>query len=125
MKPVTAQMLNPHNYPTDSEQHVNLDILLHRLNVLSEACNMEFQINSGLRSGADQARINPKAPHSKHLIGAAADVNDPHKLIFSWCMNNMAVVEAIGLWMEDPINTPTWTHFQCQPPKSGSRVFIA
>lgn len=122
---VTITKLNPHNYETNAEQASNLSILCDRLNQLSEACGMEFQINSGLRSEADQFRINPKAMRSNHLIGAAADINDPHKLIWSWIMNNMAVAEAIGIWFESPLDTPTWTHCQIHPPKSGNRVFKA
>lgn len=125
MKALILQDLNPHNYDTDSEQKANLGILLERLNQLQDACKIQFKVNSGLRSQADQMRINPKAPRSKHLIGAAADISDPHKLIWSWIANNMHVAEAIGLWFESPLQTPVWTHMQCQPPKSGSRVFIA
>ncbi len=126
---ITMAKLNPHDYPTNSEQQTNLSILCDRLNQLSEACNMEFKVNSGLRSDADQKVIIAaglsRATRSKHLIGAAADIDDPHKLIWSWIANNMAIAEAIGLWFESPLDTPTWTHMSIHPPKSGKRVFRA
>lgn len=120
--------LNPHNFPTNPEIDTNLGILLARLQDLeAEYCksgNPPFVINSGLRSDAQQMLLNPHAPHSKHLIGAAADIRDPHKVIWSWIVDNMPVVEAIGLWFESPDYTPTWTHMQICPPKSGNRIFI-
>ncbi len=126
---ITMAKLNPHGYPTNSEQQANLSILCDRLNQLSEACNMEFKINSGLRSDADQKAIIAaglsRATRSKHLIGAAADIADEHNLIYSWCQNNMEIVAAIGLWMESVLDTKTWIHLQMQPPKSGKRVFRA
>lgn len=121
---VTLAKLNPHNYETNSEQASNLSILCDRLNQLSSACGMEFQINSGLRSEADQARINPSAPRSKHLLGAAADVGDIDGKLWQWVLDNLDTVAAVGLWMEDKHYTPTWVHFQSQPCKSGKRIFI-
>ncbi len=120
--------LNPHSYPTDAEQAANLTILLERLQALESEYvkhgGMPFHVNSGLRSVADQQRINPSAMHSKHLTGAAADVSDPDSRLWTFVIDNMPVVEAIGLWMEDKKSTPTWVHFQCQAPKSGHRIFI-
>lgn len=123
------QDLNPHNVQTDAEIDTNLKILLERLQALEheyvkQTNNPPFHVNSGLRSLADQARINPKAMHSKHLTGAAADISDPNSQLWTWTIDNMPVVEAIGLWMEDKHYTPTWVHYQIQPPKSSKRIFI-
>lgn len=120
--------LNPHNYQTDPEIDVNLQILLERLQTLEDEYvaktnNPPFHINSGLRSMQQQMTLNPSAPHSKHLIGAAADVSDPDSRLWTWTIDNLPVVEAIGLWMEDKSATPIWVHYQCQPPRSGNRIF--
>lgn len=119
--------LNPHNVATNVEIDANLKILLERLQTLETEYvkhgGLPFHVNSGLRSEADQMRINPKAMHSKHLIGAAADISDPSAQLWTFVVDNMPMVEAIGLWMEDKSATPTWVHFQCQSPKSGSRIF--
>lgn len=124
IKPLTLADLNPHNYECTGEQKGNLAILLDRLNVLQEAFGSQLKINSGLRSEDDQKRINPKAPKSKHLLGQAADIHDPQALFWSWCMNNMNICEAVGVWFESHHFTPGWVHCQVVPPRSGNRIFI-
>ncbi len=121
--------LNPHNLPVDAEISTNLSILLERLQTLEseyvkQTNNLPFHVNSGLRSEADQARINPAAMHSKHLIGAAADISDPGSRLYTWVVDNMPIIEAIGFWMEDKAYTSTWLHLQISPPKSGHRWFV-
>ena len=120
--------LNPHNVKTDAEIDTNLKILLERLQTLEteyvKSGGLPFHVNSGLRSLEQQMKINPAAMHSKHLTGAAADIGDSDSKLYTCVIDNMPVVEAIGFWMEDKAHTPTWLHFQTQPPKSGHRWFI-
>jgi uncharacterized protein YcbK (DUF882 family) len=121
---ISLQELNPHNYPTTPEIDANLQTLLERVNVIRAAWGKPMIVTSGLRSQADQARINPNAPKSKHLIGAACDVYDPDGELKKWVLDNVKLFEDTGLWMEAFSSTPTWVHMQCIPPHSGNRFFI-
>ena len=77
----TIQELNPHNYETTPVIANNMKILFDRLMEFQEVSGFGFHINSGLRSDSQQAELikegKTNAVHSKHLIGAAADINDP------------------------------------------------
>lgn len=121
---ISMDELNPHGYPTSDEVAANLRILLDKLNKIRQAYGQPMYINSGLRSEADQQRINPSAPKSKHLTGQAADVRDQDQAFWNWCMANMSLIEEVGIWFEAKEATPTWTHCQSVPPLSGKRIFI-
>lgn len=121
---ISLQELNPHNYPTTPEIEQNLKVLLERVNRIRMLWGQPMTVTSGLRSQADQNRINPNAPKSNHLIGAACDIYDPDRELQQWCKANEPALEQLGLWMEDFSATPTWCHFQCKAPKSGHRFFM-
>lgn len=121
---ISASELNPHGYKTTPEQADNLAILLERMNKLRAAWGSPMTVTSGLRSDADQARINPGAPKSHHLTGEACDILDGAKALQRWIKANVPLLESIGLWCEDFDSTPDWVHFQIVPPKSGKRFFI-
>lgn len=110
----------------DGEQTINLNTLIPRINDLLSEYNKEVTLHSGYRSPADQARINPKASKSKHLVCAAIDLGDKDRgtSLRNWCLTRLDLLVKIGLWMEDPSHTLTWVHLQCIPPKSGYRIFI-
>ncbi len=120
---ITRQMLNPHRVYETDEINLNLKELEHRLNLLIEYGAPITIVTSGLRSEADQARINPSAPKSKHLVGAAADIASDG-MLHNWVVNNIAALEKTKLWCEDPSCTKGWIHFQIYPPRSGKRFFI-
>lgn len=103
-------------------QH-NLHELLDIMNEIRSAYGQPMIITSGLRTEEDQARINPKAPKSNHILGLACDVSDPHGEFWSWCMSNMPLMEKLGVYFEDKNASPTWAHCQIVPPKSGKRIF--
>lgn len=107
-----------------SDYVANMNTLIPRVNELLEHFSQYRQVNSGYRSQADQDRINPGAPHSKHLICAAVDLEDKDRALSKFCLNNLDLLKKIGLWMEDPGHTATWTHLQCIAPASGKIVFI-
>jgi hypothetical protein len=120
---ISAKELNPHNYPTTPEVAANLNNLLIIMNKVRDAYGKPMLITSGLRSDADQARINPKAPKSNHILGLACDVSDPNGELWAWCMLNMPLFEALGVYFEDKNKTPQWVHYQIVAPKSGKRIF--
>jgi uncharacterized protein YcbK (DUF882 family) len=121
---ITAQELNPKGYVTTPEQDTNLATLLERMNKIRAAYGKPMYVTSGLRSEADQARINPKASKSRHLIGAAVDIADQNGDLKKWIKANVSLLETVGLWCEHFDSTPTWVHFQCISPRSGNRFFI-
>jgi hypothetical protein len=80
---------------------------------------------SGWRPADVNARTPGGAAFSKHRTGEAGDVRDAvDRRLARWCLQNLDVLDAIGLWMERPQWTPTWVHLQIVPPRSGKRVFI-
>lgn len=116
--------LNPKNYPTTQEQLSNLKDLINKISIIREAYGKPMTVTSGLRSQADQARINPSASKSKHLLGAAVDISDPNGDLKDWLKSNIKLLEQTGLYCEHFDHTPTWVHLQILPPKSGKRFFI-
>lgn len=110
---ISLQELNPHNYPLDAFLTSNLNDLLGRINVVRTAYAIPMTVSSGLRSMADQMRINPKAPHSKHLTGNAVDIADPDCKLYAWCKANQDVLIKANLWLEE--GTKGWVHFQNVP----------
>jgi zinc D-Ala-D-Ala carboxypeptidase len=121
---ISMQELNPNNYDTTDEQAANLATLLDRMNQVRTLYNIPMIVTSGLRSEADQQRINPSAPKSKHLLGCAADVQDKDGSLREWVLSNLAKMKEIGLWFEDFRYTDGWVHFQILPPLSGHIIFV-
>lgn len=120
---ISLQELNPHQYPTTPEIDQNLQTLLTRVNTIRSAWGKPMTVTSGLRSQADQARINPKATKSKHLIGAAVDIFDSDLSLTAWLKeNNSERLVTAELWAEE--GNANWVHFQIFPPGSGNRWFL-
>lgn len=119
---ITAHELNPHGYVPTDEQSQNLAELLKRINEVRTAYGKPLTVTSGLRSASDQQRINPGAPRSYHLLGAAADISDPDGALYAWCKANEPLLERVGLWLEE--RQGAWQHFQIYPPRSGHRWFL-
>ena len=114
------------------EHQDNLAILLERINKIRVAWNKSMTVTSGYRSMAEHLEIyrkkgitdQSKIPmRSRHLIGAAIDIYDPNKLLQSWILDNVKLLEEVGLWCEDFSATKNWVHFQIMPPASGKRFF--
>ena len=120
---ISLQELNPHNYSTTPEIDANLQILLERVNKIRDEWGKPMIVTSGLRSQADQQRINPSAPKSHHLNGEAVDIYDPDLSLTAWLKENdsQRLVDA-ELWCEQ--GNKDWVHFQTVPPKSGHRWFL-
>lgn len=119
---ISLQELNSHNYPTTPEIDTNLNTLLTRVNLIRLGWGKPMIVTSGLRSQADQQRINPSAPKSNHLIGAACDISDPNLELTAWLKDNDSKRLAdAGLWCE--AGNKNWVHFQIFAPHSGSQWF--
>lgn len=115
----------------DKEIQDNLNILLDKVNKVRTAYAKPMIVTSGLRTKQHHLEIYarkgifpPKVPmKSNHLFGRAIDFADGDGKLKKWILENIKLIEEIGLYMEDFTATKTWVHFQINPPKSGKRFF--
>jgi uncharacterized protein YcbK (DUF882 family) len=115
--------------PNDVQNNIN-DLLV-KINKVRTAYAKPMTVTSGLRTVkhhleiyANKGIYPPKVPmKSNHLSGRACDISDGNKALKKWCLENIKLLEEIGLYMEAFEATPTWVHFQTNPPKSGNRFF--
>jgi uncharacterized protein YcbK (DUF882 family) len=126
---IKAHELNRRSHSLEPEEQANLDELLRRLNVVREAYGKPMVVTNGYRTWAEHAaiylKLGRKPPQrSAHLRCQAADVWDQDKTLWSWLMQNLALLEKVGLWLEDGSVTKNWVHFQSCPPASGRRIFL-
>lgn len=107
------------------EIEANAAELLGRVNNLLAALGWaDPEIRSGWRPQAVNDATSNAAAHSKHLTGQAVDLADPDRSLARAIMLEPDVLTQFGLWMENPQWTPTWTHLQSVPPKSGRRIYV-
>lgn len=126
-----------HEITQDMEE--NAGMLLARVNLLISwaAADGVFpgidsktgtHVASGWRPTEINARTSNAGKASKHITMQGIDVQDtPDRTLARWCLRNLASLEEIGLWMEDPQWTggaDPWVHFQSVPPGSGRRVYV-
>lgn len=115
----------------DKEIQDNLNILLDKVNKVRTAYSKPMIVTSGLRTKKHHLEIYarkgifpPKVPmKSNHLFGRAVDFADGDGKLKKWILENIKLIEEIGLYMEDFTATKTWVHFQINPPASGKRFF--
>ena len=89
--------------------------LLTRLGKLRDDWGIPMIVNCGYRCPIHNKDVGG-APDSAHLYGQAADIHDPDGALDAWLTDEM--LEAYGLWREEPAATPTWTHLQTRPEKN-------
>ena len=115
----------------DKDVQENLNQLFLKVNIVRKEYGKPMIVTSGLRTKKHHLEIYarkgiypPKVPmKSNHLFGRAVDFADGDGKLKKWILENIALMEEIGLWMEDFSATKTWVHFQINPPKSGNRFF--
>ena len=77
------------------------------------------------RNNALDMLANANAAHASwHVTCQAIDLDDDDQRLQNWCAENLPTLSSIGLWMENKIATPSWTHVQIVPPHSGQRVYF-
>lgn len=111
----------------DKEIQENLQLLLIKINIVRKAYGKPLKVNDGFRRSKDTPKNG--ASKSKHLIGAAVDIDDDETGTFwNWCKDNLDIIYDAGLYMEDPRWTHgkigTWMHFQSIAPVSGKFIFV-
>lgn len=129
LKPITKEDLlkgRDRQYPNEYSQEIsdNLDKVVIVINKIQNAYGVQFEINSGWRPSAVNSSTPGAAKKSKHMEGLAVDIKDNDGKIMEWTLNNLQLMKDLGVYMEDWRWTPTWTHYQIVPPKSGNRIFI-
>ena len=115
----------------DKDVQENLNQLFLKVNIVRKEYGKPMIVTSGLRTKKHHLEIYarkgifpPKVPmKSNHLFGRAVDFADGDGKLKKWILENIDLIEEIGLWMEDFNATKTWVHFQINPPKSGNRFF--
>jgi hypothetical protein len=86
-------------------------ILLDRINMLF----MDYKDPIIVQRGYRDAKLNAEVGGSKtspHLTGEAVDLKDPTGKICLYCLNHLDLLKKWGLWMENPMKSPTWVHLQ-------------
>lgn len=110
-------------HPLTPEMEANLEQLLRAVNVVRSAYERPMIVSSGYRPRVINSAVGGRVG-SAHLRCQAVDFLDRAGLLAAWCLAHTDVLEAAGLYMEDPRWTPTWVHLQTNAPASGRRVFI-
>jgi uncharacterized protein YcbK (DUF882 family) len=105
------------------EQLTNANLVVSKCNELLTKLNLTSTVRSGYRRPEDNAAANG-ATHSKHMTFQACDLEDNDNRIKNAIRQNIDILVDIGVYCEDFGHTPTWTHVQIVPPKSGKRVFL-
>lgn len=102
----------------------NIDVLLQKINVVRAAYAKPMKVTSGWRPASINGMIKGAAPKSNHIIGCAIDIADADGALMNWCLANLDLLCATGLYLEDFRYTPNWIHFQSIAPKSKKRIFV-
>lgn len=103
----------------------NMEKLLISLNLIRDLYGKSMKVSSGYRPASINSTTKGASKTSCHLTCEACDFQDTDRKLIQWCLRNLDILEKAGLYLESPINTPTWVHLQTRAPKSGKRVFLA
>jgi hypothetical protein len=109
--------------PTTPEIDANIANTISRVEAFLQDFKGDVIINSGLRDPQSN-RAAGGAANSTHLTGQAIDISDKDGKVWKFVLDNLELAQQIGLWFEDKRWTPTWTHMQTKPPKSGKRIYV-
>lgn len=102
----------------------NLDKTLAIFNQVRAAYGKPMNVRSGWRPPEINEATSNAAKGSNHLWGMACDFADNDGSLWKWCMFNLALLQKLGIYLEDKRWTPTWVHMQIVPPGSKKRIYI-
>lgn len=126
-------------YPEDCTMEVKANAektvkLVNSLLAVMEAEGMKLEahpvsqslVSSGWRPPMINRQVKGAAPKSKHMTGEAVDLYDPEGDIDNFLISGQGqrVLASLGLYIENPACTKSWSHVQTVPPRSGMRVFF-
>lgn len=106
------EILKKETCPSELEE--NLSALLIALNRFREIWGHPMIVTSGFRTPEHNRAIGG-AQNSAHLYCQAADIKDTDRKLCDFLKQNEGILEACGLWMEDPLSTLSWLHLQSRP----------
>ena len=109
-------------YPLSPENLENLENLLTALNLFRQEYGKPMFVSSGYRPGPFNV-LAGGASDSPHLSCEACDFHDRDGELKKWVLEHPLVLVECKLYMENPVNTPTWCHLQTRPGPSGRRLF--
>ena len=119
--------------PITQEMSDNLDRLIDALNPIRHAWGKPLRLSSGYRPSSINSSVGG-AKASAHMMCQAVDIKDKDGKFAEWAMNNLDILEANGVYLEDVRYTyiindkgervDGWVHLDIRGPKSGNRVFI-
>lgn len=96
------------------ELEANLQNLLLCLNKFRSLYAKPMFVNSGYRTEEYNTSIGG-AKNSAHCLCMAADFADSDRALCNFILRDESILEACGLYMEDPDRTPVWVHLQTRP----------
>jgi hypothetical protein len=111
-------------YPLNDTQRANAEELVEKVNRLLSRFGEGRRVSSGWRPPQVNAATPGAAKRSLHMTCEAVDLEDEDGQLDDWCLDNLEVLQEIGLWLESPAATRRWCHLQIAPPRSGKRVFF-
>lgn len=103
--------------PLDSIQEVNLDELLTVMDKFRESYGKALVTSSGYRPSNINAAVGG-SKKSSHLTCQAVDFVDKDGSLAKFCLENMELLEELGLYLENPSYTKGWVHLQTKKTKN-------
>lgn len=111
-------------FPISDAMHLDALVMVSRANQLLAKFGEYRKVSSGYRPAAINVTTKGAAKHSNHMICRAVDLQDHDGKLDEFCMNNLALLSELELWLETPHTTLGWCHISSFPPISHNRVFI-
>ncbi len=103
---------------------------LHKVvNVIRQRYGKPMTVTSGLRLPEHNDATSNAAKRSAHLTGEAIDVRDVDGSLMRWVLQNLSLMQELGIYIEDFRWTRSktkgyWVHLGTRKPSSGRRIFI-
>lgn len=108
-------------YPITHDMAQNMADLLARINFLIAKLGINTVVTSGYRPDAINKQVGG-AKKSNHTQCMAVDLKDSCGSIGKLLVNNVKLLEELGLFLESPEHTKGWVHLDTKQRKN--RVFI-
>lgn len=117
-----------------SDHLANLKQLLEKISILRTKFGKPLKVSNAYRSKKHHLDIYKKKGitdeklipmKSKHLYGQAVDLAGPNiKEFHKFLLDNIPLLEELGIYCEDFSATTSWAHCQLVAPKSDKRFFL-